>query len=387
MTGDTTDMAFTNSAVAGRPGYAWLHIDAAVAPDVTFILLCLIRPSGIYLGPNGWQGSPYEWRPLAVEGAPAGAGARLQVGPQIVDRLQPDLPVRIEIPSADYRADAHWESVPVSGTPLPDLSVDQTAAEIYEPKASEEKPGVKTGITEKPREEAKDKPGAEIVQEKPRNETSETPKAEVREKPGSETADRPKVHPRTTTSWLRSGSGPAAPASETEDGAGAKSRRLTAAAAVIAGLIAGVLVGWFYVSADLAGAVTAPPPSAASAEEAVGLLASREPQPERLYQAGIELREQPGGSRDIALQAIRRAAALGYGPARLWLAQTTDPARPDWIGARARPDAAAALEGYVAAIATGSSDAAPMLVTLCGYMRGVSQVTDAERQALTRYCH
>jgi hypothetical protein len=346
-----TVMAFRNSAVGGRPGYAWLEIDAAVAADVTFILSCPSRPSSIYLGPNGWQGSAYEWKPLAVEGARTGTGVCLQIGPAIVDRLQPDLQVRIDIPSAEYQAVAYWDPVPLSGTPLGgDLSDDQAASEVRAPKPAVPRPEIK--------DQTRDKPKAET-----RDEATDRPKVETREKLKVETREPIKDKPKA--------------------GAG-----LIAVAAVIAGLIVGVVLGWLYVSADLANAASRPPAvSLASADDVIRLLAGGEAQPERLYQAGIDLRGRPGGSRDIALQAIARAAGLGYGPARLWLAQTADPARADWKSVRAKPDAVTALEGYEAAIGAGSSEAAAMHVTLCGYLRASSQITDAEQQAVSRYCH
>jgi hypothetical protein len=102
---------------------------------------------------------------------------------------------------------------------------------------------------------------------------------------------------------------------------------------------------------------------------------------------GIALRDNPDGSRDIALQALRRAAELGYAPAQLWLARSADPARQEWKSARAKPDAAVAFDGYAHAGPAANNDAAVNRITLCGYMNGVSQVTDAERQAMTAYCH
>jgi hypothetical protein len=285
----------------------------------------------------------------------------LQVGPQIVDRLQPDLQVRIEIPSAEYQAVAYWDPVPFSGTPLGGVSADQAAPENDQPKAVTPRPVIKDTPKDEPKDTPKDEP-KDTLKDEPKG----TPKDEPKDEPKGTPKDEPKA----------------------EDGAGRKSGRLLAAVAVIAGLIVGLLLGWIYVSADLAHAVTRPPAIyAASADETIRLLTSSDAQPERLYQAGIELREKPGGSRDIALQAIGRAAQLRYGPARLWLAQTADPARPDWKSVRAKPDAITALEGYAAAIGTGSSEAAAMHVTLCGYMRGLSQITDAEQQAVNRYCH
>jgi hypothetical protein len=157
---------------------------------------------------------------------------------------------------------------------------------------------------------------------------------------------------------------------------------------VLIGLIIGLILGYLYVGAERAAAdVPALAASAAgSAEEATLLLASHEPQPERLYRVGIELRENPNGSRDVALQAIRRAAELGYAPAQLWLARTADPARQEWKGVRAKPDAAIALEGYAHVVQAENNDAAVNRISLCGYMRSISQATDAERQVVTTYC-
>jgi hypothetical protein len=163
---------------------------------------------------------------------------------------------------------------------------------------------------------------------------------------------------------------------------------MIALAAALIGLIIGLVPGYLYVGAErAAAAVSALTASAAgSAEEVTRLLTSREPQPERLYRVGTELREYPNGSRDIALQAIRRAAELGYAPAQLWLARTADPARQEWKSVRAKPDAAIALEGYAHVVQAGNNDAAVNRITLCGYMRGISQITDAERQLVTTYC-
>jgi hypothetical protein len=37
-------------------------------------------------------------------------------------------------------------------------------------------------------------------------------------------------------------------------------------------------------------------------------------------------------------------------------------------------------------VRAGNNDAAVNRINLCGYMRGVSQVTDAEQQVVTTYC-
>ncbi len=345
-------MAFKNSPVLGRPGYAWLDIDAAVSQDVTFRLCCPIRPSSIWLGPDGWQGSPYDWRPLDIEGAPT--GARLMVGPPIADRLYADVLVRIEIPSADYRAETEWDYVAPSGGQHPFVAVEDGGGDRAD--------GKNVRIVHPP----------PMPNPQPRPDPQPTPGPQPRPdpQPKPDPRPRPDLQPR--------------PGPQPKPTGG----RLIALAAMLIGLIIGLALGYLYVGGERAtAAVSALAGSAAgSADEATQLLASREPQPERLYRVGTELRENPNGSRDVALQAIRRAAELGYAPAQLWLARTADPARQEWKGVRAKPDAAIALEGYAHVVQAGNNDAAVNRLALCGYMHGVSQVTDAERQVVTMYC-
>jgi hypothetical protein len=368
-----TFMAFRNSPIPGRPGYAWLDIDAAVPQDVTFRLSCPIRPSSIWLGPDGWRGSAYDWRPLDIEGAPT--GARLLIGPPIVDRLREDFLVKIEIPSANYRADTLWEYVPPSGAPLPDPTVEADSA-------SGDGANVRRVVGPPPRPD-------------PSQRTTDTRLADARPADAPNTRGDAGTKATTeTTTGAKTGANNAAGGGTTGEqsvprpGDGAAGDRLIAFAAVLIGLIIGLVLGYLYVGAERAAAAISTPTAftAGSADEAVRLLANPEPQPEGLYRAGIELRENPNGSRDLALQAVRRAAELGYGPAQLWLARTADPARQEWKGVRAKPDAAIALEGYAHAGQAGSNDAAVNRLTLCGYMRGISQVTDAERQVVTTYC-
>jgi hypothetical protein len=381
-----TDMAFKNSPVPGRPGYAWLEIDAAVSRDVTFRLSCPIRqPSSIWLAPDGWQGSPYDWKPLDIEGA--ATGARLLVGPPIVDRLREDLLVKIEIPAANYRADSLWEYVPPSGAPLPDPTVEiddgasgDGANVRWVPPRPDPPPRPRPGDARPVDARSADAPGASEA----RNGGSSVggARADAGIKATTETNTGPRTDADTTA-----GGGTTGEQSSPRPDHGAKGGKLIALAAVLIGLIIGLVLGYLYVGAERAAAVSALTASGASAEEATRLLASREPQAESLYRVGMALREYPNGSRDIALQAIRRAAELGYAPAQLWLARSADPAREEWKGVRAKPDAAIALEGYAHVVQAGNNDAAVNRITLCGYMQGVSQATDAERQVVTTYCH
>jgi hypothetical protein len=171
------------------------------------------------------------------------------------------------------------------------------------------------------------------------------------------------------------------------DGADAKGSRLIAAAA-LAGVIIGASLGYFYTSAEPAAvpssAAAAPGPSL---DDAISLLRNGETPPERLYLAGIELRDSPGGSRDVAVQAIRRAADLGYAQAQLWLAQAADPSRQEWARVSSKPDAARALELYEHAQQTGAPEARRLRAALCDYLRGAPQLTDADRLARTNHCY
>jgi hypothetical protein len=249
-----TVMAFRNKPVPDRPGYAWLEIDAAVRPDVKFSLSCPSRTSKTYLGPGGWQGSPYEWTPVEVEGA--ATGARLQVGPPIVDQLFEDLLVRIEIPSAGYRADTQWDFVPVSGTPRGDPSIDQSSPEIasgirenaavgYRDEASDSR----VGIRDSSRHQTGDSAGGAArngardgATEQTRGESRDQFRPETRTEVKTETKTEEKRETRTDTA--------------AGDDAARKRSRLIAVAAVLAGLIIGATLGYLYVGTEHAAAAT-----------------------------------------------------------------------------------------------------------------------------------
>jgi hypothetical protein len=355
-------MAFRNSPV-GKRGYAWLEIDAAVPEGVTFSLCNLSRSSEPYLGPNGWRVNPYHWKPLLIDRGPP---VRLQVGPQIVDRLHPDVQIRIDIPSVEYSAETVWEYVLPSGAPLPEVKEEeplQPPPEPVRPEPVKPPPEPVRQPTPPPEPVRQPTPPPEPVRR-----PTPPPEPVVRQPPPPPKPEPVRQQPQTP---------------EPE-----KSSRMIAVAALLAGAVIGLPVGYLYIDAER---VAASPPAAsasgaASPDGAIQLLASNRPPPEQLYQAAIALRESPGGSRDIALQAMRRAEQLRYAPAMLWLAQAVDPSRQDWKDASMEPDAARALAGYAKAEQAGSSDAATLHTALCGYMRVASRITDAEREAVTRYC-
>src|SRR5262249_51485986 len=81
------------------------------------------------------------WRPRDVEGTPT--GARLLVGPEIVDRMWNDELVRIEIPEVEYAAQASWDSIPVS-------AVRPTAVEDDQEDKERPAPPTKTAPQTKP---------------------------------------------------------------------------------------------------------------------------------------------------------------------------------------------------------------------------------------------
>jgi hypothetical protein len=371
-------MAFRNSPVHGQPGFAWLDIDAAVGRDVTFRLSCPNRSSATYLGPSGWQGSPHDWRPVAIAAAPA--GARLQVGPPIVDRLQEDVLVRIEIPSTGYRAEASWDYVPPSNAPfepvLEEAEVDDGGVNVRiidtppPVEAAPQRPVVRPQPPRPPVVETPPNGGETSGAREPEIVTPPPPRPEVAAPPAP-------AAPQPATAEAR-------PVVETGCGE-VKSGRLMAVAALVAGLAAGTAAGYVYVTGQrIAASGAAAAAAAAPIDEAARLLAARQPQPERLFRVGAELHDNPNGSRDVGLQAVRRAAELDYVPAKLWLARTADPARHEWKSARAKPDGAASLAAYAAQPESG--EAASMRSTLCAYLRGAGQMTDADQRAVDAYC-
>jgi hypothetical protein len=86
--------------------------------------------------------------------------------------------------------------------------------------------------------------------------------------------------------------------------------------------------------------------------------------------------------RDIGLQAIRRAADLGYAPAHVWLGRISDPLRDEWKAARIRPDAALALSAYARAQDAGAREQQ----ALCMHLKRQSALPPHESTAVRGYC-
>ena len=271
-------MAFKiGPAASFGAGYAWLEVDAAVARDVTFFLSCPNRPQP-YLSDNGWQGSPYPWRPRQVDGTRN--GARLLVGPEIVDRILNDELVRIQIAEIDYVAEASWEGVPVSG--VRPTRVDEDQEDIERPVPASELPP------------SSPPPTPIVLNAKPPDE----PTTPTRTR-GDETEARIVDEPAASS--------PAA-----EPSPPPRHRWLIVAAAVL-GVGLGVFFGHKYVATvPIYASPSEPPAPAQSVEEAQRLLASPGPAVARLFQLGVEIHGAPSAPRELGLAAIRRAAELGY---------------------------------------------------------------------------
>lgn len=68
-----------------------------------------------FLGPHGWQSAPHQSDPYKVEASPEGAFVR--VGPEIVNHLEPYMPVTIKLPEAGLEETLSW---PDEVIPSPD---------------------------------------------------------------------------------------------------------------------------------------------------------------------------------------------------------------------------------------------------------------------------
>lgn len=69
----------------------------------------------LFLGPHGWQSAPHQSAPYKVETGPGGAFIR--VGPEIVNHLEPYIPVTIKLPEAGIEETLSW---PDEVIPSPD---------------------------------------------------------------------------------------------------------------------------------------------------------------------------------------------------------------------------------------------------------------------------
>lgn len=94
-------------------GWALIGFEG-LAPAATSVVI--ERDEGtLFLGPHGWQGVAYTYDPYAVESGPN--GPYLRVGPEIVNHLEPYLPVTIRLPEAGVAATLSW---PDEVIPSPD---------------------------------------------------------------------------------------------------------------------------------------------------------------------------------------------------------------------------------------------------------------------------
>src|SRR5262249_32484751 len=322
-----------------------LETDAAVSPDVTFHLSCPNR-SQPYLSDGGWQGGPYAWKPRQIE--VASTGARLLIGPEIVDRMWNDELVRIEIPDADYSAETSWEEIPASSVRPP--TVEDDAEDSNRPL-----PHLQPQHQPQPPRHDPAPPVAAVAQ------TPIEPPVAIDPKPDDQKGEETKAEEQKAEEKKEAGE------KDTDQGPKpAPLPRPWLIAAAAAGICFGMFLGYPYVAAAAAApSSNAPAVPTRAVEEARRLLSTGERTGERLYQLGLELHGAAAAPRELGLQSIRRAAELGHAPANLWLGRMSDPARQDWVKARLRPDAAVALNAYARALESG----APDRNALCAHLR------------------
>jgi hypothetical protein len=336
------------------PGCAWLEIFAAVPPDVAY-RLSSSNSQKPHLGPHGWQSAPYEFQPRKVVSTPT--GARLLVGPEIVDRMQEDMRIKLEIPETGYVAEAIWPDIPVSAV--------RDQATLDEPPAPHVLPPLPQRRQAKPREEPE---ATRPAQSEP---------SVAQELNGGSSASRLLGIGRV----FRSREGTAA---------GLRfGHAMTPTTAILLASFAFLLfagIGYAYVDSRRSSPAETPGPAlVAQADEAKRLLVNGERQPEQLFSLGILLHRTPGAGRDLGLQAIQRAAEYDHIPALLWLGQTADPGRTEWQGVAREPNAVEALAAYAKAARLGNTQAHEYSTALCNRLR--RQVTSAaEARARDNRC-
>jgi hypothetical protein len=326
------------------PGCAWLEISAAVPADVAFRLACSnsLKPN---LGPHGWQSAPYEFRPRNV--VHTSTGTRMLVGPEIVDRMQEDMQVKLEIPATGYVAQAIWPDIPVSAV-RHQAGLDAPSGPHALPPLPSE---IQTRIGESPVQEPRP---PESDEEEAKSDNSARP---LRRRTG-ETIWRHVHYPMTRTSALMLAS--------------------------FAFLLFAV-IGYTYVDSRRSLADYSGTTSSAEISEVMRLLSDRTPQVERLFTLGASLHRSIGASRDLGLQAIQRAAEYDHAPSIVWLGQISDPNRTEWKGAVREPNAAEAVVAYARAGRLGNAQARELVGVVCGELRRRA-VSAAEVQARDSFC-
>ena len=90
------------------PGHAWLIMDAQATPG-TSVTIERDTDKDRYLGVNGWQSVPQDLPVKAIE------GARMLLGPTIVDHLSDGDLVKITISGSGLSEENFWPDVPISG--------------------------------------------------------------------------------------------------------------------------------------------------------------------------------------------------------------------------------------------------------------------------------
>lgn len=309
------------------PGWAWLEVFAAVPRGFTF-QLSAPNSQKPHLGPHGWQSGPYEFEPREVV-ATAG-GTRILVGPEIVDNMHEDMLVKFEITATGYVARAHWPDIPVSGVHDPGASAGAPSPDVFRPLP-------RSPLTE------------------PRGETErlDTPPLVVDTLgPSQHWTERLRREAVASVQAVR---------------------RITPTAAILLASIAFLVfagIGYAYVDTRRSfPAQVSGPALVAQADEAKRVLMSGERQPDRLFSLGTMLYRTPGGSRDLAVQAIQRAAEYDHVPALLWLGKAADPVRTEWQDTRREPNAAEALAAYSKAAGLGNGEARNLSAGVCDHLR------------------
>ncbi len=101
-------MTFLSAEKDYGPGHAWLCLDRDASSDWQ---LEIEREASkdLYLGPNGWQGTPFGIRPQDAK------GDRLLLGPDIVDHLRDGDLIVLRIPEVSIEIEDYWPDIPISG--------------------------------------------------------------------------------------------------------------------------------------------------------------------------------------------------------------------------------------------------------------------------------
>lgn len=101
-------MTFLTAEKDHGPGHAWLCLDQEAAPDWR---LEIEREASkdLYLGPKGWQGTPFGIKAVAAK------GDRLLLGPDVVDYLRDGDLIVLRIPEAAIEVEDYWPDIPISG--------------------------------------------------------------------------------------------------------------------------------------------------------------------------------------------------------------------------------------------------------------------------------